>query len=496
VFIKNDLPITLLKLCGLSLYAANGFGFRTAYVVSIFALALAWVMVSLGAGKKLQMAFFCALLIVYSIWPETLQLSSLLIFAAVVAKDYKSCLAITFSSIICGAGYFGLGYVVPVLLVTLVVAISLRPKLSSFTIKVTKVFAVLYILQCIYYLAVPLKLSVPEEQSFSYPYRIGEALDKALGLELERDGLYLIESNQAEDNLKPSTIYGEHDIEFHEGIAFAVNNYTQPKRWNCKQYLSSENIRLSLSKDGYHALNFGSELKFKGMNVLSHQHWFNVTPVAVVHQGILFFGDSDAFVNRLVPYQVNFLKTLQYGTCYVKSIHVLLYLVILVFFLVGKTLKRPLLLFIPLLLVISLNTINKQKGDIRLVSNNRGWPHTVGMYGIARHSQDSGFNYLFGNQDTRILALDRGMKGALKDGENVVIMGSSSKLKHAKGFIYTGETPMGASSEIEDAYRIFNDSGDLVGIGVASLILNGRDITIISTNSPTKLEPVHISLGK
>jgi hypothetical protein len=74
-------------------------------------------------------------------------------------------------------------------------------------------------------------------------------------------------------------------------------------------------------------------------------------------------------------------------------------------------------------------------------------------------------------------------------------MGSSSKLKHSKGFIYAGETPMGTSSEIEDAYRIFNDSGSLLGIGTTSLSLNGRDITVISTNSPTKLDPAHISLG-
>ena len=488
--------ITLIRLCGLSLFAANGFGFRTAYIVSIFAIALTWIMVSLDTGKKLQLAFFCGLLTVYSIWPETTQLSSLLIFAAIVAKDYKSALAITLSSIICGAGYFGIAYFVPALLVTLVVAISLRPKLSSFAIRLTKGFAALYILQCIYYLVVPLQLSVPGQQSFSYPYRIGEALDKALGLALSRDGLYLIDSNKAKAELKPSTIYGEHDIESHDGNNFTVNNYTQPKRWNSKQYLSSENIRLSLSKDGYHALNFGSALKFQGLNVLSHQHWFNITPVAVVKEGILFFGDSDAFVNRLVPYQINLLKTLQYGTCYVKPIHLLLYIIILIFFVIGSTLERPLLIFIPILLVISLNMMDQQRGDIRLVSNNRGWPHTVGMYGIARHSQDSGLNYLFGNKGTRILALDRGMKGILRDGENVVIMGSSSKLKHSKGFIYTGETPMGTTSGIKDSYRIFNDYEDLVGVGAASLVLNGRDITIISTNSPTKLDPTHISLDE
>ena len=495
VFNKNDFFITVVRTLGLSLYAANGFGFRTAYIVSIFALALTWAMASLSAGKKLQLAFFGALLSVYSIWPETIQLNSLLIFAAVVAKDSKSCLAITLSTILCEAGYFGLDYVAPVL-VSLVVAISLLPKLSSFTIRGARGFAGLYILLCIYNLIVPLQLSVPEQQSFSYPYRIGEALDKALGLELKKDGLYLIDSDYARPDIKPSTIYGEHDIDPYQGNAITVDNYTQPKRWKGRQYLSSENIRLSLSKDGYHALNFGSELKLQGLNVLSHQNWLNITPVAVVDEGVLFFGDSDAFVNRLVPYQVNFLKTLQYGTCYVKSVHMLLYLVIFLFLAIASTLKRPLLFFIPIILVISLNLMDKQRGDIRLVSNNRGWPHTVGMYGIARHSQDSGFNYLFGNEGTRILALDQGMNGTLRDQEEVVIMGSASKLKHSRGFIYTGETPMGTSSEIEDAYRIFNDSGDLIGVGTTSLILNGRDITVISTNSPTKLDSAHLSLGK
>jgi hypothetical protein len=492
---KNHLFITAVRTLGLSLYAANGFGCRTAYIASIFALALAWAMASLNAGNKLQLAFLGALMAIYSIWPETTQLSSLLIFAAVVAQDSRSCLAITLSSILCETGYFGLDYVALVL-VSLVAAISLLPKFSSLTIRRTSAFACLYILLCIYNLIVPLQLSVPERQSFSYPYRIGEALNKALGLELKENGLYLIDNDHTKSDVKPSTIYSEHDIDAYEGTAIAVDNYTQTKRWKGRQYLGAENIRLSLSKDGYHALNFGSELKLKGLNVLSHQDWLKITPVAVVDDGILFFGDSDAFVNRLVPYQVNFLNTLQYGTCYVKSIHLLLYLVIFLFLAMTSTLKRPLLFFIPIILVISLNLLDEQRGDIRLVSNNRGWPHTVGMYGIARHSQDSGFNYLFGNEGTRILALDRGMNGTLRDQEEVVIMGSSSKLKHSKGFIYAGETPMGTSSEIEDAYRIFNDSGSLLGIGTTSLTLNSRDITIISTNSPTKLDPAHISLEK
>jgi len=492
---KNQLIISVLRTLGLALYAANGFGCRTAYIVSIFAIALAWVIGSLNDGNKLQLTFFGALLSVYSIWPETIQLNSLLIFAAVVAQDSRSCLAITLSSILCETGYFGLDYVAQVL-VSLVVAISLLPKLSSLSIKGARGFAGLYILLCIYNLIVPLQLSVPEQQSFSYPYRIGEALNKALGQELKEDGLYLIDSDHAKSDIKPSTIYGEHDIDPYEGNAFTVDNYTQPKRWKGRQYLSSENIRLSLSKDGYHALNFGSELKLQGLNVLSHQNWFNITPVAVVDEGVLFFGDSDAFVNRLVPYQVNFLKTLQYGTCYAKSVHMLLYLVILLLLAIASRLKRPMLFFIPILLVISLNLMDEQRGDIRLVSNNRGWPHTVGMYGIARHSQDSGLNYLFGNEGTRILALDRDMNGTLRDKEDLVIMGSSSKLKHSKGFIYAGETPMGTSSEIEDAYRIFNDSGDLIGVGTTSLTLNGRDITVISTNSPTKLDSAHLSLGK
>lgn len=492
---KNQLIISVLRTLGLALYAANGFGCCTAYIVSIFAIALAWVIGSLNDGNKLQLTFFGALLSVYSIWPETIQLNSLLIFAAVVAQDSRSCLAITLSSILCETGYFGLDYVAQVL-VSLVVAISLLPKLSSLSIKGARGFAGLYILLCIYNLIVPLQLSVPEQQSFSYPYRIGEALNKALGQELKEDGLYLIDSDHAKSDIKPSTIYGEHDIDPYEGNAFTVDNYTQPKRWKGRQYLSSENIRLSLSKDGYHALNFGSELKLQGLNVLSHQNWFNITPVAVVDEGVLFFGDSDAFVNRLVPYQVNFLKTLQYGTCYAKSVHMLLYLVILLLLAIASRLKRPMLFFIPILLVISLNLMDEQRGDIRLVSNNRGWPHTVGMYGIARHSQDSGLNYLFGNEGTRILALDRDMNGTLRDKEDLVIMGSSSKLKHSKGFIYAGETPMGTSSEIEDAYRIFNDSGDLIGVGTTSLTLNGRDITVISTNSPTKLDSAHLSLGK
>jgi hypothetical protein len=492
---KNQLIISVLRTLGLALYAANGFGCRTAYIASIFAIALAWVIGSLNDGNKLQLTFFGALLSVYSIWPETIQLNSLLIFAAVVAKDSKSCLAITLSSILCETGYFGLDYFAPVL-VSLVVAISLLPKLSSLSIKGARGFAGLYILLCIYNLIVPLQLSVPEQQSFSYPYRIGEALNKALGQELKEDGLYLIDSDNTRSDIKPSTIYGEHDIDPYEGNAFTVDNYTQPKRWKGRQYLSSENIRLSLSKDGYHALNFGSELKLQGLNVLSHQNWFNITPVAVVDEGVLFFGDSDAFVNRLVPYQVNFLKTLQYGTCYAKSVHMLLYLVILLLLAIASTLKRPMLFFIPILLVISLNLMDEQRGDIRLVSNNRGWPHTVGMYGIARHSQDSGLNYLFGNEGTRILALDRDMNGTLRDKEDLVIMGSSSKLKHSKGFIYAGKTPMGTSSEIADAYRIFNDSGDLIGVGTTSLTLNGRDITVISTNSPTKLDSAHLSLGK
>jgi hypothetical protein len=449
---------------------------------------------SLDAGNKKQLAFFGALLAIYSIWPETLQLGSLLIFAAVVAKDSRSCLAITLSSILCGAGYFGYGYVI-IVLVSLVLAISLLPKVSSLTIRGVNAFAGLYILLCVFNLIAPLKLSVPGQQSFSYPYRIGEALDKTLGLELKKDGLYLIDGDHIRSDAEPSTIYSEHDIDTYEGVRFAVENYTQPKRWKSQQYLGSENIRLSLSKDGFHALNFGSELKLQGLNVLSHQEWLNITPVAVADDGVLFFGDSDAFVNRLVPYQVNLLKTLHYGTCYVKSIHLLLYLVIFLFLAMVSTLKRPLLFFIPIILVISLNLMDEQRGDIRLVSNNRGWPHTVGMYGIARHAQDSGFNYLFGNKGTRILALDRGMNGTLRDQEEVVIMGSSSKLKHSKGFIYAGETPMGTSSEIEDAYRIFNDSGSLLGIGTTSLSLNGRDITVISTNSPTKLDPAHISLG-
>ena len=492
---KNNLIITVVRALALSLYAANGFGCRAAYIASIFALVLTWVIASLNAGYKQQLAFFGVLLAIYSIWPETLQLSSLLIFAAVVAQDSRSCLAITLSSTLCETGYFGLDYVA-VVLVSVVAAISLLPNVSSLTVRGTRAFAGLYILLCIYNLIVPLQLSVPEQQSFSHPYRIGEALNKALGQELKEDGLYLIDSDHAKSDVKPSTIYSEHDIEEYDGTAFTVDNYTQPKRWKGRQYLGSENIRLSLSKDGYHALNFGSELKFKGLNVLSHQDWLNITPVAVVDDGVLFFGDSDAFVNRLVPYQVNFINTLQYGTCYVKSIHLLLYLVIFLFLVLASTLKRRLLFFIPIILVISLSLMDVKKGDIRLVSNNRGWPHTSGMYGIARHSQDSGLNYLFGNNDTRILALDLGMNGTLRDQEEVVIMGSSSKLKHSKGFIYAGETPMGTSSGIEDAYRIFNDSGDLIGIGFTSLTLNGREITVISTNSPTKLNPARISLEK
>lgn len=492
---KDDFFMTFAKALGLSLYAANGFGFRTAYIVSIFALVLTWVIPSLRTRKKQQLFFFGALLSVYSIWPETLQLNSLLIFAAVVAKDYKSCLAVTVCSILCETGYFGLNYVAPVL-VPLVVAISMLPKLPNFSTRAISSIACVYILICIYELIVPHQLSVPEQQTFSYPYRIGEALNKALGIELKKDGLYLIDSDNTRSDIKPTTVYGEHDIVSYEGNDFTVANYTQPMRWKGQQFLGSENIRLSLSKDGYHALNFGSELKLQGLNVLSHQNWFNITPVAVVDKGVLFFGDSDAFVNRLVPYQVNFLKTLQYGTCYVKSVHLLLYLLILLLLAIPSTPKRPILFFIPILLVISLNLIDKQTGDIRLVSNNRDWPHTVGMYGIARHSQDSGLNYLFGNEGTRILALDRDMNGTLRDKENLVIMGSSSKLKHSKGFIYAGETPMGTSSNIEDAYRIFNDSGELIGVGTTKLTLNGRDITVISTNSPTKLDSSYLYLGK
>ena len=145
---KNQLIISVLRTLGLALYAANGFGCCTAYIVSIFAIALAWVIGSLNDGNKLQLTFFGALLSVYSIWPETIQLNSLLIFAAVVAQDSRSCLAITLSSILCETGYLGLDYVAQVL-VSLVVAISLLRKLSSLYIKGPRGFAGLYILICI-----------------------------------------------------------------------------------------------------------------------------------------------------------------------------------------------------------------------------------------------------------------------------------------------------------------------------------------------------------
>jgi hypothetical protein len=342
---------------------------------------------------------------------------------------------------------------------------------------------------CTFALFKLIPLSVPSAQEFAYPYRIGDALEKALEAELSEAATFALgKANTGLTDLE-SVVYNEHDSFAFNELEVATANYSQPKRWSERQYLGLESLRVALSRDGFHAMNFGSALTQDGFLLLGHQSFLDIVPVGSVREGRLFFGDSDAFVNRLVPYQVNFLRALHHGSCYpvvgALGLYVLVALAIFPSFQ-----SKPVLMALSICacFIFTVAATEIRKGDIRYVGKNTGWPHTSKMYGIARHAQDLGLNYLFGSSNASILAVAAGNSAELKDTEELAIMaGGYSQVKLPSGYIRTGGKPMGEVSGIIDSYEIFDKSGKLLGVGLVRINIGGREVTIVATGSPTKL---------
>ena len=476
-----------IKIIGLLILSLNGVGFSGVYSLGLLLIYFSWA-IQATQGKDLHRAgyvFLIACIVVF--FPEFLQLSSISIAVALMLKDFKTAASLALISLLNAEAYWASSaalFLLGPIVVLLPFAIPTKYK----ALTANALFSAYILLNVLTIINTP-GLTIPNDQDNAPPYQIGNVYSK-LGLEAKSGGIAAIEGDQA-IRRGDTTIYGEHDTFEVGGIKLGEQNYQQQSRWLGRQFLGPEMIRSALSMDGYHAANLGMQLKRQGRNVLSHQSSDGIHPLIIIYDGRLITGDSDAFVNRLAPYQRNLLSALSIGSPF-GSPHALAFyfLLLLTIFARGTSLKEALLLLGIASLFIG-NNFYLVSGDIRYVGKTTGWPHTERAYGIARYFQDNEKNYTFGNISTYILVIEKGNKGTIRDQEQLVITGSGSKIDSSDGVYHVGSIPLGTKNNVINAFGIYDHEGNLLGEGICSISIGDKPYTIIATDSPCLL-PIYL----
>ena len=470
----------LLRLLGLIILSMNGVGHSALYALGALAVYTSWALQNYELHDYKLIGFVLSIASITLLIPELLQLSSILIATSIILKDFKTATALALISLVNVEAYFGFSYLL--ILIGPVVIIVSRSISATYQRSTAYASFILFILHNVVTIFSFPGLSVPAEQKNARAYQVGGTYGN-LGINASSGGIVALEGDR---HIEPSdtTIYGEHDTFVIGGKEIGEQNYQQHPRWLGRQFMGPEMIRCAVSMDGFHAVNFGMELAGKGRTVLSHQSFFKIHHLISIRDGKLIAGDSDSFVNRLAPYQRHLLVALNKGSPF-GLLYTFMYYILLSFILVARKVwikKSLLLLGIASLALEPL--IWGSHGDIRYIGKVTGWPHTERAYGIVRHMQDNGKNYVFGDKSTSILVIDKGLKGEIRPTEKLIIAGNGAQIKAPNGTYYIGTVPFGTKNGIINAYGIYNSQKKLISEGILTVSSGAETYTIIATDSP------------
>jgi hypothetical protein len=325
----------------------------------------------------------------------------------------------------------------------------------------------------------------PDTKS-NYKYRVGDNLEENFGLikyEINKAAADTsIVSLYTHPNLRPESrfqIYlNEHDTQTNSLSHLVKGNYRQPEPWGNNEFIGNQYYIFAIHQDGQLVSNYGSEFFGSRDIALAHFNFKKSEINCLLYESNnhLITGDSDAFVNSLVPYQNNLINEILYKSRSARLINIGFLIIVLA---QGTLISRYRVK--PLLLIIIFSTQYFTMGDVRLGCSNY-WPHEKSSSsGFLRLLAENGIVANKGNLNAKILIVEPNSV-AISFGEPLVILQSNSKVFINGELIKAGSLPCGIQGEeISDARSLFH--GDKF---LGYEIIRGKT-KIIGTGSPTRL---------
>lgn len=255
-------------------------------------------------------------------------------------------------------------------------------------------------------------------------------------------------------------------------------DFFQSRPWSHNALIAGETFRVAVAMDGALISNIGARCTdVHGHILYAMADGLTVCPLALNINNKLILADSDYVSNALAPYQPHLLRRLT-GTDYGWRV----YWGVLSLMLIGSILsKRAWLPLLNMGIFLAL-TLSPIEGDVRYIGKPCLWPHTTQAGGIVRAMQENGQNVIFGNKNTKILAIAEGCCATAREEEKLIILEPDASV-YIQGVKYTaGNIPQGDAEGIRDA-RTLDKEGLIIACG--RTIVDG--VELIATGSPARI---------
>jgi hypothetical protein len=273
----------------------------------------------------------------------------------------------------------------------------------------------------------------------------------------------------------------EHDII----LKNKINNegkWQQPLSWHNNQFVGNQYYLEAISSDGGLWTNIGTKLRDTCQVMLSYCDGLSTQPLILKNNNVIYLHDSDYSSSFLANYQKNLLLELtstKYRPLLVRIANIISCIVILLVIFFGK----DFFIFFSLLIISLFITISNKipsYGEIRLVGKILDSHENNRFDGVVKSIVDSGFNYIVGEKNCKVLAVKENMKAEWK-GEKIVIAEPNAEIFFKGRKMKVGLDPLGNINNIEDArFWIINNKK-------FKPIIKVENIIFIATGSPAKI---------
>ena len=318
------------------------------------------------------------------------------------------------------------------------------------------------------------QLSSVESPSIPTGYGIGNTIKKITGKDTPSNGQIVYDNDSYREVVNKGTLYLDHDAK----CQWDSGNFSQNRPWGHNLPIGSEIFRKAILQDGTWISNLGASLTCSNSNFIGGLFQDNeLIPLIIKHDGELIFGDSDAVIDCLAPYQKHLISYLAGTNNKIRCFHLgcAICLIVVNFW------ASPIFIILPCL-VNFITVYLPYQGDVRYIGKSHKWAHTELGEGIVRVLQQHGVNVVFGNSGTRVLVVGTDYSASLS-GEKVVILEPGAEII-IDGVQYCADiTPLGQHDGVKDARRIIVD-----GVISNSSILYKDGVRIIATGTPTAQE--------
>jgi hypothetical protein len=275
-------------------------------------------------------------------------------------------------------------------------------------------------------------------------------------------------------------LLAEHDIQPPENDpVLRCSNAQQSEPWYSNQFFGNQYLLEAVARDGFWAGNLGGSLNANGrllLGSLTHHGDQLVAPLVVQYDRYIYVQDSDSFVDRLANRQENIVKEISIGRIFPRILNI--FFCIIIFF----DLTTLGLLIRLTSVVVMLGCLGvPRSGDVRIVGN-IDWPHEPSKAsGVMTSLIDSGYPFLLGDTNARILVVGSGMFAVRKSTETLVILEPGASVRIDRWLVCAKNDPIGNREGIVDCRNLLLDDqevGPEIQIG---------DVTIVGTGSPSKI---------